>query len=145
MTMDHEISCHEAIKITTTNVDHFYKLLWEVLPGFRMSTKFHNILHYPSAIEYFHITLVNWSCLRFEASHMRIKKIMRNNSCHINIGLSIIKSIIIQNYFDLNISDDWKDGKHVDEKWSYKEIENELKQTYNDAEFIESFVISIET
>uniref|UniRef100_A0A0N5C9L0 BTB domain-containing protein n=1 Tax=Strongyloides papillosus TaxID=174720 RepID=A0A0N5C9L0_STREA len=26
MTMDHEISVHEAIKITTTNVDHFYKV-----------------------------------------------------------------------------------------------------------------------
>ena len=58
-------------------IEKWLVLFRRAFPGFHMTPKFHNLLHYPSQVEK-HGPLKKYSTIRYEAKHSEMKRYMAN-------------------------------------------------------------------
>uniref|UniRef100_A0A0N5C5Z8 C2H2-type domain-containing protein n=1 Tax=Strongyloides papillosus TaxID=174720 RepID=A0A0N5C5Z8_STREA len=93
-------------KMVEETVDNFFKILFVTYgENMKLSMKYHFILHYPLMIKKFGLP-VHLSCKRFESLNKYVKDKMLLNCCKTNIGLSIIRKIVYDNFLKSLIHED---------------------------------------
>uniref|UniRef100_A0A0N4ZJL7 DUF4806 domain-containing protein n=1 Tax=Parastrongyloides trichosuri TaxID=131310 RepID=A0A0N4ZJL7_PARTI len=133
-----------ASKVKKT-VDNFFKILKATYSEeFKLSIKYHCILHYPQMILHFGAPFY-LSCKRFESSNRRVKTFASISNNKVNLGFTVIKKSIFDTILDSlihkNIANDpvsllrlnWNFIKEIDENLLEtttldKEIEEKLEK-----------------
>uniref|UniRef100_A0A0K0EBY3 DNA-directed DNA polymerase n=1 Tax=Strongyloides stercoralis TaxID=6248 RepID=A0A0K0EBY3_STRER len=95
---DYQIPYKQASHQLRININTLFKCVFRIFSdNFQINTKLHNLLHYPEMVTYFKLSPGFFNLSRFEGANQKVKRILSNCFCKINISKTILSKIYFKN------------------------------------------------